>query len=82
MRLGKLSHEEEEELGMQLLGMDENFFLVHDVETNRGQNFEKSGIVTCKECGELIPESLTEKMDNQIYCKACRGNSYYKILVQ
>ncbi len=80
MRLGKLSHEEEEELGMQLLDMDENNFLIQDVEINRGQNFEKSGIVTCKECGELIPESLTERKGPEIYCKPCRGTAYYKLL--
>ncbi|MCZ7404976.1 MAG: FmdE family protein [Candidatus Methanoperedens sp.] len=80
MRLGKLSHEEEEGLGMQLLDMDENFFLVQDVEINRGQNFEKSGIVTCRECGEMITESLTEIKGNEIYCKPCTGTAYYKLL--
>ncbi|NJD75699.1 MAG: hypothetical protein FIB08_01200 [Candidatus Methanoperedens sp.] len=80
MRLGKLSHEEEKELGMQLLEIDENFFLVQDVEINRDQNFEKSGIVTCRECGEFIPESLSERMGKEVYCKACRGTAYYKLL--
>lgn len=80
MRLGKLSHEEEEELGMQLLDLDENFFLVQEVAINRYQIFEKSVIVSCKECGELIPESLTEKKGAQVYCKACGGNAYYKLL--
>ncbi len=80
MRLGKLTHEEEEELGMQLLDMDEKFLLVQDVEINRDQNFEKSRIVTCRECGNLIPESLTENMENEVYCKACRGTAYYKLL--
>jgi formylmethanofuran dehydrogenase subunit E len=80
MRLGKLSHEEEEELGMQLLDMDEKHFLIQDVEINRGQNFEKSVIVTCKECGDLIPESLIERKGIEIYCKACTGAAYYKLL--
>lgn len=80
MRLGKLSHEEEEELGIQLLDMDEKHFLIQDVEINRGQNFEKSGIVTCKECCELIPESLIERKGLEIYCKACAGTAYYKLL--
>lgn len=79
MRLGKLSHEEEEELGMQLLDMEEEHFIIQDVETNKGQNFEKSGIVACKECGELIPESLTERKGNEIYCKSCAGSAYYKV---
>ncbi len=80
MRIGKLSHEEEEELGMQLLDMDEKHFLIQDVEINRGQNFEKSGIVTCRECGGFIPESLAERKGNEIYCKPCTGAAYYKLL--
>lgn len=80
MRLGKLSHEEEEELGMQLLDMDEKHFLIQDVEVNRGQSFEKSGIVTCKGCSELIPESMTERRGNETYCKPCTGAAYYKLL--
>ncbi|CAG1006675.1 formylmethanofuran dehydrogenase subunit E [Methanosarcinales archaeon] len=80
MRLGKLSHEEEEELGMQLVDMDEKHFLIQDVEIKQGQNFEKSGIVTCKECRELVPESLIERKGNEIYCKPCTGAAYYKLL--
>jgi formylmethanofuran dehydrogenase subunit E len=80
MRLGKLTHDEEGELGMQLLEMNEIFFSIQDVEINSDRNFEKSGIVTCRECGELIPESLTEKKGNEIYCKPCTGTAYYKLL--
>ena len=80
MRLGKLTHQEEEELGMQLLEMNEIFFSIQDVEINSDRNFEKSGIVTCSECGELMPESLTEKKGNEIYCKPCTGTAYYKLL--
>lgn len=80
MRLGKLSHEEEGELGMQLLDMDEKYFHILDVEINRIQNFEKSEIVTCGICGELIPESLTERKRNKIYCKSCSGTAYYRLL--
>ena len=80
MRLGKLSHEEEGQLGMQLLEMDEKNFLIQDVEIIRGQDFEKSGIVACRECGELIPESLTERKGDEIYCKSCNGTAYYRVL--
>lgn len=80
MRAGKLTHQEEEELGVQLLRMDEIFFSIQNVEINSDQNFEKSGIVTCRECGELIPESLTETKGNEIYCKPCTGTAYYKFL--
>lgn len=81
MRLGKLNHDEEEELAMKLLDMDEKFLLVQDVEINRNQSFEKSEIVTCKECGGFIPESLAKRMGNDIYCKTCKGSAYYKLLV-
>src|SRR3972149_3896390 len=80
MRLGKLSHEEEDELGMQLLDMEEKRFFIQDVEINRGQNFEKKKIIQCGDCGELIPESLTERKENKIYCKSCRGTAYYRLL--
>ena len=80
MRLGKLTHEEEDELGMKLLEMDEKHFLIQDVEIKKGQNFEKSGIVTCRQCSELIPESLTERKGNEIYCKPCTGTAYYKLV--
>ncbi len=80
MRLGKLSHEEEEELGMQLLDMDEKYFLIQNVEIDREQNFEKSGIVTCSVCGELIPQVLTEFKNNLVYCNACCGKAYYKLI--
>ncbi|CAG0949634.1 MAG: FmdE family protein [Candidatus Methanoperedens sp.] len=80
MRLGKLFHEEEEELGIQLLDMDEKHFLIQEVEINRDQKFEKTGIATCKECGELLPESLTEIKGNEIYCKPCTGAAYYRLL--
>ena len=80
MRLGKLSHEEEEELGMQLLDMDEKYFLIQYVEINRDQDFEKSGIVTCSICGELIPQVLTAIKNNLVYCNACCGKAYYKLI--
>ena len=80
MRLGKLSHEEEEELGMQLLDLDEKYFLIQNVEINRDQNFEKSGIITCSICGELIPQGLTTFKNNLVYCNACSGKAYYKLI--
>lgn len=80
MRLGKLTHEEEEELGIQLLSMDEKYLLIQDVEINKIQNFEKSDIVRCTICGEYIPQSLAAIKNNKVSCKACSGNSYYKLL--
>lgn len=80
MRLGKLSHEDEEELGTQLLDMDENFFLIQDVEINKNQDFEKSKIVSCSECSEMIPESLAVAKRDGIYCRACGGEAYYRLI--
>ncbi len=80
MRLGKLSHEEEEELGIQLLSMYEKYLLIQDVEINKVQNFEKSAIGRCAMCGEYIPQSLAAINNDRVFCKACSGNSYYKLL--
>ena len=37
------SHDEEKELGSQLVVMDEIYFLIQDVEMNRGQNLKSPG---------------------------------------
>jgi len=79
MRLGKLTHEEEEELGIQLLSLDEKYLLIQDVEINKVQNFEKSDIGRCAMCGEYIPQSLAAINNDGVLCKACSGNSYYKL---
>ncbi len=79
MRLGKLSHEEDDELGAQLLEMDEKYFLAQKVLINRDINFEKSVISQCKRCGEFIPESLVIRKDSCVYCIACGGNAYYEL---
>lgn len=79
MRLGKLSHEEEDILGNQLLNLDERYFLIHDVELNRIQSFERSSIVNCSKCGELVGQSLTVIRSGRIYCRACGNDSYYKL---
>lgn len=80
MRLGKLSHEEEDELDKQLLEMDEKYFLIGYVEINREQNFEKSAIVGCAKCGELIPQCFSVSKETGVYCRACGGEAYYKLL--
>ncbi len=80
MRLGRLSHEEEDELSKRLLDMDKEYFLVQDIAIERSQNFENSAIARCPVCSEYIPENLVEKKDDKVYCKACGGNRYYKVL--
>src|SRR3972149_7333874 len=76
MRLGKLTHEEEEELGMQLLNIDEKYLFIQDVEVNKNQNFEKSAISICSKCRESIPLGLAVLKENKVYCKACNGQGY------
>ncbi len=80
MRLGKLTHEEEDELGMQLLNFDEKYLLIQDVKINKNQNFEKSAISRCSRCSELIPSGLSLLKENRVYCKACGEKAYYRLL--
>lgn len=79
MRLGKLSHEEEDELGAQLLEMDERYLLIQEVIISRASNFEKSAISKCMKCGELVPESLVVRNDDGVHCRACEGIAYYEL---
>lgn len=80
MRLGKLNHEEEDELSKQLMNLDEKYLLIQDVEIYRAENFEKSAIAQCITCGELIPQSLIVMKEKEVYCRACGGNAYYKTI--
>ena len=80
MRLGKLTHPEEDELGNQLLGMDEKYLLIEDVEINKSQDFESSVIVKCSKCGELIPQGLSVIVGDDVFCKACDGGLYYRVV--
>ena len=80
MRLGKLNHDEENELSIRLLEMDEKYFLIQYVEINRKQNFEKSAISRCSKCGESIPLSLATIMGEKVFCKACSGFAYYELI--
>jgi formylmethanofuran dehydrogenase subunit E len=80
MRLGKLTHPEEDELGNQLLEMDEKYLLVEDVKINKTHNFEKSVIVKCSKCGGLIPQGLTVLKEDIVICKACDGELYYRFV--
>ncbi|HEY9206589.1 MAG TPA: FmdE family protein [Candidatus Methanoperedens sp.] len=80
MRSGKLTHAEEEELGNQLLNLNEEFLRFQDVKICRKPDFEKSTIVKCERCGELIPESLTVKEDEKFFCRACTGDVYFRLL--
>lgn len=80
MRLGKLTRGEEDELGIQLLEMDEKYFLTQDVRINRTQNFHSSDIVRCRGCSEPVPRGLAIIKENTAYCKACTGEAYYTLI--
>ncbi len=66
MRGGKLKHSEEEELGAQLLDLD--------------QNFENAPIVKCDACGDLVPDVFVIERDGKTLCKVCAGEAYYRVL--
>ncbi len=80
MRLGKLTHREEDELGIRLLEMDKKYFLVQNIKINRNQNFHSSDIVRCQGCGEPVPRGLSIIKNNIVYCKACTGEAYYTLI--
>ncbi|MCZ7400509.1 MAG: FmdE family protein [Candidatus Methanoperedens sp.] len=61
----------------QLLTLDSSYFLIQNVEIKKNQSFEKSDIVRCTKCNELIPQSLL--ITGKDYCKACGDRSYYEL---
>ncbi len=60
--------------------MDKRYFLIQDIIIEKSQDFDNSSVVRCPVCGEYIPENLIEMKDDGVYCKACGGNRYYKVL--
>ncbi|MCL7474972.1 MAG: FmdE family protein [Methanosarcinales archaeon] len=79
MRLGRLSHEQEDELGAELLVMDEKYLDIQEVLVDMGQNFESTRIVECFECKDLVPSGLTGVIDDKVVCKVCSGQGYYRV---
>lgn len=75
MRKGRLTPKEEDELGKQLLEIDENYFSIQKVKIKVIPKFESSEIVKCAECGDLIPIGLTKEG----ICKVCIGEGYYSV---
>lgn len=74
MREGKLTHAEEEELGKQLLNLEEGYFEIRGVKLNINTKFDSSKISACKKCGDFVPkDSLVNGL-----CKLCTGGGYYK----
>lgn len=62
------------------MDLEEQYFLIQNIAIERSQDFENSAISRCSVCGEYIPESLVEKRNDGVYCKACGGKRYYKVL--
>ncbi|MFQ5974882.1 MAG: FmdE family protein [Candidatus Hydrothermarchaeales archaeon] len=80
MRGRKLTHSEENELGKQLLSIDEEYLTIEDVALKVDQNFENSPILKCLECEELVPEIFVIEKDGKTLCKVCAGEGYYKVI--
>lgn len=80
MRQGRLNRAQEEELGFQLMEMDERYLSVQDVEINKAQNFESTRIVECLQCGDLVPEALSELIDGNIICRVCSCQGYCRVI--
>ncbi|MBW6517279.1 MAG: hypothetical protein K0A89_02100 [ANME-2 cluster archaeon] len=80
MRLGRLSHEQEDELGAELLVMDEKYLDIQEVLVDMGQNFESTRIVECFECKDLVPSGLTGMIDDKVVCKVCSGQGYCRAI--
>src|SRR5574337_307850 len=59
MRRGKLTKDEENTLAHLLLEADESYFDIKLVKVRMEQKFEKSQIMRCEGCNDLLPESLS-----------------------
>jgi formylmethanofuran dehydrogenase subunit E len=78
LREGKLTKNEEKELGMELLKLDEGYLDISNVMINLESTFDNSKIVKCRKCGELIPRGIAVVKD-KILCRGCAGKAYYSI---
>lgn len=76
LREGRLSKDEEKELGMELLKLDEEYLDVSRVKINLESAFDNSKIVKCEKCGERIPEGIAIVKDKTL-CRGCAGKAYY-----
>lgn len=79
LREGKLSKDEEKELGMELMELPEEYLDVSEVKINLESDFDNSGIVKCEECGELIPKGIAV-IEDKILCRGCAGRAYYSLV--
>lgn len=82
MREARLTRQEEEELGYQLLHMPEDYFEIKQVRLAIASNFNSSKIVACEKCGENVPETLLAKNNGSQICKPCAGEAYYLCMDQ
>lgn len=80
MRKRKFSHEEEEEITREMLGLDEASFQTEQVAVEPFSEFSDARIVKCEMCGESVVENKTVKAKGKTLCKACHGARYYKPL--
>lgn len=81
MRFGKLTREEEQFLGNQLLDLDEKYFSIQKIQLDKFQKqFIESGKISiCSKCKELYLLDLENSINGEQYCKSCRDESYYTL---
>lgn len=82
MRRGKLTKDEENTLAHLLLRADESYFDIKLVKVRMEQKFEKSPIMRCEGCNDLIPESLSLRKGERLYCKPCADEGYYTMFAE
>jgi formylmethanofuran dehydrogenase subunit E len=81
-RMGKLSHEEEEALSLQMANLDEKYFRIQPVEVSQQRDSDKPPIVVCSKCKEALSSDLASTKESNVLCKACLGEGYYKVVEQ
>jgi formylmethanofuran dehydrogenase subunit E len=78
MREGRLTKEEERELGLRLLELEERYFDIQAIELLLSHAFERSPIQKCARCGDLIPEAAAVGRGGETLCRFCAGETYYR----
>jgi formylmethanofuran dehydrogenase subunit E len=80
LRTSKLSKQEEHELSLQLLTMDEKYFVIQNVKiTVEGPRVENDSVIKCVQCHEFFPSSFATLNGDKAHCKACSKTPYYTI---
>ncbi len=80
LRTARVSKQEEHELSLQLLVMDEKYFVIQNVKINvEAPKVENDSIIKCAQCSEFFPSSYATLSGDQAYCTACSKPAYYTV---